>query len=198
MPGTDGTWWCPILQVHIPRFRWLLPLCNLALDMLLFAGLVHVVDVERGNVKRPPPLWHQVQGSVDPGLLSEGHLPRPLVAIISGTLPAALVASLLLPNGWQASSPFDFRWASLYLALAAPFWYTLGRYSESGHPKLRRVLNFYILLRIISVPMEMSFWGNGLWVMLSPLLLAWSGGAAYLILLGVLLTYRRLTRTPVQ
>ena len=108
--GTPATGWCPISTVRTMRLRWLLPLCNLVIDVFLFAVVVHAVDAERGNMRHPLPLWHQVQGYVDPGLLQEGHVPEPLVAIFCGTAPAAIVAGLPLPNGWRASSPFDIRW----------------------------------------------------------------------------------------
>jgi hypothetical protein len=52
-------------------------------------------------MRHPPPLWHQVQGYVDPGLLQEGHVLEPLAAIFCGTAPAAIVAGLPLPK-WVA------------------------------------------------------------------------------------------------
>lgn len=175
--------------------RWLLPLCNLAIDLFLFAVVIHAVQGELAKMKRPPPLWHQVQGHVGPALLEEGHDPEPLVAIICGTAPAAIVASLPLPNGWRASSPFDFRWAALYLVLAGLLWYGVGRLAESGnHQKLRRIAKGYILLRVALTPTSMSFWGSMLTMLSHALLLAvWIGTALYLVWRGALLIYQRIS-----
>jgi hypothetical protein len=178
------------------RLRWLLPLCNLAIDIFLLAVAVHAVDAERANIRHPPPLWHQVYGHVDSALLREGHLPEPVVAIIVGTVPAAIIASLPLPNGWRASSPFDVRWASLYLVLAALFWYELGRRGETATPRFKRVAGIYIWLRVASTSMSMSFWGTMLTMLSHVLLLAvWLGAALYLTWCGASRLFQRV-KTP--
>ena len=147
--GTPATGWCPISTVRTMRLRWLLPLCNLAIDVFLFAVVVHAVDAERGNMRHPPPLWHQVQGYVDRGFCKKGIFQNHSLRSFAGTAPAAIVAGLPLPNGWRASSPFDIRWASLYLVLATSLWYGLGRWAETrDNPKLKRFAEIYILLRV--------------------------------------------------
>lgn len=181
------------------RLRWLLPLCNLAIDLFLFAVVIHAVQGERAQMKRPPPLWYQVQGDVDPALLQEGHYPEPLVAIICGTAPAAILASLPLPNGWRASSPFDVRWAVLYLVLAGLLWYGVGRLAESsGHPKLGRIARGYILFRVALTPTSMRFWGSMSTMLSHALLLAvWIGTALYLFWRGALLIYQRISSSRI-
>jgi hypothetical protein len=164
------------------------------MDIFLFVASVHAVDREFSGMKQPPPLWHQVQGSVDPMMLGEGHVPEPLIAIILGSVPAALIASLPLPNGWQASSPFDVRWASLYLILAPLFWHGVGRWIDSGNRSVGGFAKIHILLRAVLVPMSLSFWGGALTLLSSLLLLAvWIVATLYVIWRGSCVLYRRIT-----
>jgi len=162
------------------------------IDVFLFAVVIHVVENYRANMRHPSALWDQVEGHVDPALLQEGHVPEPLVAIICGTAPAAIFAALALPNGWRASSPFDIRWASLYLVLAAALWYGFGRWAETrDQAKLRRFAQAYIVLRVVTTPMSMSFWGTPFAAFSHYLLLAvWLGASVVAIWYGD----RRLSR----
>jgi hypothetical protein len=185
-------------QVHTMRARWLLPLCNVAMDLFLFGVLVHAVDAYRLTLKSPPRLWRQVHGHGD-WLMCFGHTPEPLSAIIAGNVPAALIASLPLANGWQSSSPFDVRLASLYLIVAVLFWYMFGRWAESEHAKVRQVANGYVLLRLVLAPLSMSFSG-GTWTMLSHWLLVsvWLVGASFLLLHGGWRLHRRINSRRVR
>ena len=174
------------------RFRWILPTCNIAIDVILFVLLVHAVDVNRLSLRHPPPLWRQEYQYVDPGLLAEVPVPKPLTTIIAGTAPAALIASLPLNNGWRASRPFDVRWASLYLVLASALWYAVGRSAETGHPRVVKLAKLYVLLRALSVPLSMSYWA-GAGTALCQLLLfsVWFAVASYVILRTAWFLYRR-------
>lgn len=49
---------------------------------------------------------------LDSDMLREAPTPQPFTAIVGGTLPTAIIATLLLPN-WRLSTPFDIRWACL-------------------------------------------------------------------------------------
>jgi hypothetical protein len=182
-------------EMRTARLRWLLPVCNLAIDAFLIAAVVHATDVYRKTLKSTPPLWNQVRGPVNPMFLSEGYLPEPLIAIIAGTIPAALAATISLPSGWQESSPFDLRWALLYAVLAALLWHGIGRWAESAsHPTLRKATKLFIVLRLILAPFSTSFRGS-VWSGLSHILLltAWSVAALYLLGRGVWLLYQRIS-----
>lgn len=191
------------------RFRWLLPACNISIDVVLFVILVHAVDVYRSVEKHPPPLWRQEYQHADVGLLSEGCVlasltsegcaPAPLMTIIAGTAPAALIASIPLNNGWYMSWPFDVRWASLFLVLASVLWYAIGRWAETGHPQGARFARIYVLLRALSVPLSMS-WLGSVWTTLSQLLLfsVWFAVASYVILRTASFLYRRVRSRIVQ
>ncbi|HMD70381.1 MAG TPA: hypothetical protein VKF41_03520 [Bryobacteraceae bacterium] len=165
------------------RFRWFLPACNIAIDIILLVVLVHVAYVRVSRLRHPPPLWQQEYQYIDPGLLSEGQPPEPLKTIIAGTFPAALIASLPLNNGWWTSSPFDVRWASLYLVLASALWYAVGRWAETGHPRAVKLAKLYVLMRALSVPLSMS-WRGSVWTALSQLLLfaVWIAVVLYVVL----------------
>jgi hypothetical protein len=181
------------------RFRWFLPACNIAIDVVLFGILVHDVDVYRLSLRHPPPLWRQEHQFVDPGLLSEGHVPEPLVAIMAGTPPAALIASVPLNNGWVASTAFDLRWASLYLVLASALWYAVGRWAETGHPKGMKLAKLYVLMRALSAPLSVSRWTR-MGAQFSNLLLClvWFAVALYVVLRTVRFLYRRVTSRPIR
>jgi hypothetical protein len=101
---------------------------------------------------------------------------------MAGTAPAALLAGLPLANGWRASSPFDLRWAALHLLFAALLWHAVGRAAE-GHGALMRASKCFLLLRGLSAPVSLSFWGNWAAMLAHTLLLAF-WGAAVLWLLG--------------
>jgi hypothetical protein len=179
--------------MQIVRFRWLLPLWSLTLDVILLVFLVHAVDAERSRLRHPPALWHQVYGHVDPGLLREGHVPAPFNAVALGTVPAAFAASLLLPNGWLTSSPFDLRWVTLYFAFATLFWFAVAHHAEESHRTLMRTASVYLLLRTVTVPLSISYWGTN-WTMLSHVLLGsvWWAASTFAAARGVRSLYRRI------
>ena len=181
------------------RFRWFLPACNIAIDVVLSGILVHGVDAYRLSLRHPPPLWRQEYQHVDPGLLSEVQIPAPLTSVIAGTFPAALIASLPLNNGWRASSPLDIRWASLYLVLAAALWYAVGRWAEAGHPRAMKLAKLYVLFRALSMPLSTSWLGSK-WTALSQLLLfsAWLFVVLCPVLQSASFLYRRVTSRPVR
>src|SRR5262252_5878792 len=110
--------------MSLERFRFLLPLCNAGIDVLLLIATVHSVDAYRSTLKAPWPLWDQEYRAVDPFFLRNAYHappPEPIVAIYLGTLPATIIAGVISevvsPNGWlgwRLSSPFDLRWACLH------------------------------------------------------------------------------------
>jgi hypothetical protein len=169
------------------RFRWLLPLCNLAIDVVLLAAMVWVAHSYFMTIRRAPPLWHQTTGHhFDPALVDEWAFPQPIKAIVSGTLPAAVVPSLILPNGWRGSSPFDLWWACLHLAFAGSLWYGIGRFAEAGHPRLRKITTLFIALRALTIPGSLSLTSAGSWGVLCDLAMivcwcAWCAAAVYLV-----------------
>jgi hypothetical protein len=123
------------------RFRFLLPLCNAAIDVLLPIVGVRAVDAYRLTLRDPWPLWEQAYQPVDPFFLRNAYHappPQPLGVIYLGTAPATILAGIVseavFPNGWlgwRLSSPFDFRWAYLHFCFATVFWYALGRWAET-------------------------------------------------------------------
>lgn len=165
------------------RFRCLLPLFNLAIDLVLLVAMVWVAHDYLLTMRQPSPLWHQTTGEhFDPAMLAEAPFPQPIKAIALGTLPAAVVPSLLLPNGWRGSSPFDLWWVCLHLTLAASFWYGIGRLVDAGHLRLRKAAVFFIALRVATIPMSLSLW-TGRWGMLRDLALVacWCAATLYLL-----------------
>lgn len=118
--------------MSVPSFRFLLPSCSVALDLILLVAAIHAVDGYRSTLRQSWPLWQQRYEAVDSFFLRNAYHampPEPLQAIYLGTLPvtiaAGLISEALFPNGWLAwrlSSPFDFRWACLNLAFAIVFW----------------------------------------------------------------------------
>lgn len=163
------------------RFRWLLPLCNLAIDAVLLCAMVWIAHNFLA-ARDLSPLWHQTTGEhFDPALLAEAPFPQPIKAIALGTLPAAIVPSLFLPNGWRGSSPFDLLWVGLHLTLAVVFWYGIGRLVETDHLGLRRVIVLFVVLRVTTIPISLSLW-NSPWGMVRDLILVvcWLGAAVFL------------------
>jgi hypothetical protein len=181
------------------RFRWFLPACNIAIDVVLFVILVHAVDVYRLSLRHPPPLWQQEHQYVDPGLLSEVQFRAPLGSIIAGAFPAALIASLPLNNGWRASSPFDIRWASLYLVLASALWYAVGRWAETGHPRAMKLAKLFVLMRALSAPLSVSRWTRmGAQFSILLLCLVWFAVVVYVVLRSAWFLYHRVSSRSIR
>lgn len=165
------------------RYRWIPPLCNLVIDIVLAIAAVWVMQDYLNALRKPPPLWHQTtMQHFDPNLLAEGQTPQPLKAIALGALPAALISALVLPNGWRASTPFDVVWLSLHTILAWGFWYVIGRLLEVGALPRRRPIQLFVTIRVATIPASLTIWTTA-WGMLcnSILLLFWLGAAVYIL-----------------
>ena len=69
------------------RFRFLLPLCNAGVDVLLLIAAMHAVDAYRLTLRNPWPLWEQAYQPVDPFFLRNAYHappPEPIAAIYLG------------------------------------------------------------------------------------------------------------------
>jgi hypothetical protein len=176
----------------VVRFRFLLPLCNAVIDLLLLVTAVHVVDTYRLSLRQPWPLWKQSYQPVDPLFLGNAYHalpPQPVTAVWVGTVPATILAAAvseaIFPNGWlgwRLSSPFDLRWVCLHFCFAVPFWYVVGRWTETRNTKRRSLAGVYILLRLVSMPAFFRFWMDG-WAAFSGMVL-WGIWIAVVVILA--------------
>jgi hypothetical protein len=156
----------------VVRFRFLLPLCNAVIDVLLLIAAVHVVDAYRLSLRQPWPLWKQSYQPADPFFLRNAYHalpPQPVAAVWAGTVPstvlAAAVSEAVFPNGWlgwRLSSPFDLRWVCLHFCFGVPFWSVVGRWTETRGIKWQKLAGVYVLLRLVSMPAFFRFWMDSL------------------------------------
>lgn len=190
----------------VVRFRFLLPLCNAVIDVLLLIAAVHVVDAYRLSLRQPWPLWKQSYQPVDPFFLRNAYHalpPQPVTAVWVGTVPATILAAAVsetvFPNGWlgwRLSSPFDLRWVCLHFCFAVPFWCAVGLWTETRGIKWRKLAGIYVLLRLISMPAFFRFGMDGL-VALSSMALwgIWIAAAVILTFKALIFLVQRVAST---
>ena len=181
------------------RFRFLLPLCNAGVDVLLLIAAMHAVDAYRLTLRNPGLFGSR---HTNPSIHSSYGMRTTLRRLNRlrqftwGTLPATILAGIvseaLFPNGWlgwRLSSPFDLRWACLHFCFATAFWYAMGRCAETTRGNWRNLASEYIVARLIFVPAFLSFWLDS-WGALCSMLLA-----VFWIVLALLLTFKGFLQT---
>lgn len=172
------------------RWRVLLPLCHVVIDVALLAATVYAVNSFRSTLRHPWPLWRQHYGYVDRNFLRSAYGPPmvpPLQAINFGTLPASAVTGLLaetvFANGalsWKVSSPFDIPLVLLNLFTATAFWYGAGRLGETGPALWKKLAVAYLAARLLTIPTSLVLRANDPWMLCTFLyLLVWTSFAAF-------------------
>ena len=141
-------------RVHL---RLLLPIVHTVIDVALLATLVVLAYREAAQLE-PPTVWKQNYAPTNWGL-GEVLVAQPFQAISIGTLPVSIICSVIFPN-WFMSSPFDFRWVGLHLALGIGFWWAVGRFAESA-TRWRVVLLSYVAYRILFFPVSLGLFRSG-------------------------------------
>jgi len=107
------------------RLRWVLPLANALIDLLLLQLLAW----------RPPQhLTHRP--------------PRQLTMIAAGTLPAGVAS-------WTLLGTAPARWIWFHEGLALLVWWGVGAWCDAGRPGARRVFLLCLGLRAVSAPLSL-------------------------------------------
>jgi hypothetical protein len=120
------------------------------MDLILFAVCFRnaYINVHEANL---PFAWVQDD---DQSMSFDHYIPRPLCAVVVGTLPVSFIAIRLFP-AWLASHPFDLRWAGFHLLLGVVFWYVAGRFSETSK-SWRIAIVAYLAFRCTTLPLSLS------------------------------------------
>jgi hypothetical protein len=177
--------------------RYLLPWCNLAIDLTLSGLLARSIEVARFHEKRSSGV--RTEAPIRPvALLQEGQAgvrwhpryiwappPPQVYAIISGTLPAGVISAWGVPSGAWGTA-FSPGWARVHEGMALLVWFGLGWLAES--PPLRKWALRYVGLRALSVPASLGRSAAGLFTL--AMTLAWVAAAAWLAGWGLKYGYR--------
>jgi hypothetical protein len=162
------------------RFRWVLPIFHLAMDLILVAILINTLRhakpaiAEDANRQFVPVSYSQPRELIDfrgPGLL------EPFLLLTTGTLPVTIVSLLALAAANGLDIPYEagsVLWLGLYEALAMPLWFFID---DSG----RRWGLVSICVRLAAgMVASSSIWGLGVGLQLLFWLVAFAAGIWFL------------------
>jgi hypothetical protein len=141
------------------KWRWLLPLGHLAVDLILLVALIAYSNrVFRGRTGVPSSsvttnsvLLLQEGGSIewDP---RTSIPPGPFSLIITGNLPAGIIAGSLRPDAGYIGrrQRWDPVWFLLHEALAFLCWAVIGGWVDAGHSRLRTLMIGFLAVRLLA------------------------------------------------
>jgi hypothetical protein len=168
------------------RYRWILPIGHLAVDLLLLAawinyGAMLLRNIKSHGVAHPAsaPIVRVQDSDVevwDP----PPYLPPQCAFLLSGTAPAGEVSLAARPEAWNITryKLWDPIWLLIHEAIACPLWFLIGMRIDTGRSRLRKTMVLYLIgragfgLLVVGVPDA-----AGLGVLLQ--VLFWLGLAVY-------------------
>jgi len=151
------------------RYRSLLPAAHTAIDLVLVAAWIgHAVVVLNPESGRSRPAASALTAAYarnesigwEPVTIST---PEPHFALLlTGTLPAGIVSGSIRPEaGWQTRHRlWDPVWLLIHEAAAISFWFMMGAWLDSGRSQLERLMQAYLLGRIVLALASIAWTGN--------------------------------------
>src|SRR5215471_4360226 len=147
----------PGVQHTVIRYRWLLPIGHLIVDVVMLAILIAHARAFYGNDRAQ----HAPQPAIRWVLLQEGTTvewdpqylppPRDFVLLAAGNLPAALVSCSLRPSAHFRTRRhlWDPAWFLIHQAISFPIWFLLGLGIDSERVRIRRVMLAFLSARAL-------------------------------------------------
>jgi hypothetical protein len=131
------------------KLRWLLPICNLVIDLVLLAMLAHY-DVTHPGLRLRTSLDLTVRAQeAAPGIRFEPRyidapIPPPAAQLLAGCFPAAIIATFSMPG---AADRREIRWFVLLELLSLPIWFWLGFLAERDRA-LALSMGIFVVIRL--------------------------------------------------
>jgi hypothetical protein len=142
-------------------YRLVLPIAHAVLDLLLAAVLSYYgMQAEQDSMRRFQANVAHAQESAgvtwDPPIDTHGPL---LAMLVSGTLPAGIIATVLRPEP-------DAIWLAIHEAFAIPLWFLLGSFADSGRKRFGKWMLIYVTARFLFVVLGITAAASPLWSLL--------------------------------
>lgn len=139
------------------RYRWLLPLGHLLVDVIVLSHFIWQGHQWQRNLCRQRPVVHTEsstqQGAV--GWVVDVPPPEDFRSVLFGTLPAGLISWEARPRAYiqYCDQLWDPVWFSIHEGVALLFWFLLGGWLDSPGAPLRKLLGVYLALRLATAPL---------------------------------------------